>query len=191
MERTRLDRRDPATLVDALPHCAHHLERVHEEHLGNIYIDQRLACLPILPCDQRFVLSKLIPSGSTLLITVQSAGPQGIRTTSAPAVCPQLYTTVSYLFRALYDQHRPVSNCLLLVFVQVGGITASQIYQAKDSPLYKTGNHILLYINILSLFLFIFAKVFYVLKNKSRDKKWNALTKEVCPKFRDPFPSRY
>jgi hypothetical protein len=64
------------------------------------------------------------------------------------------------------------------MFVQVGGITASQIYKAKDSPLYKTGNHILLYINILSLSLFIFAKVYYVQKNKIRDRKWNALTKE-------------
>jgi archaellum biogenesis protein FlaJ (TadC family) len=65
------------------------------------------------------------------------------------------------------------------VFVQVGGITATQIYVAKDAPLYKTGNHRLLYINILSLFLFFFAKGYYVFRNKQRDKKWNALTKEV------------
>ncbi|KAF4627859.1 hypothetical protein G7Y89_g10293 [Cudoniella acicularis] len=73
---------------------------------------------------------------------------------------------------------RSVSTALYNMFVQVGGIIASQVYQASDKPLYKAGNHVLLYINILSLFLFIFAKVYYVLKNKSRDKKWNALTAE-------------
>lgn len=35
-------------------------------------------------------------------------------------------------------------------------------------------------INFLSLFLFLFAKAYYVLKNRSRDGKWNAMTPEVC-----------
>lgn len=63
--------------------------------------------------------------------------------------------------------------------VQCGGITAANIYRNDDKPLYKRGNRVLIGINVLSIVLFLFAKVYYVTKNKIRDKKWNALTLEV------------
>ena len=63
--------------------------------------------------------------------------------------------------------------------VQCGGITAANIYRNDDKPLYKRGNRALIGINVLAIFLFLFAKVYYVTKNKIRDKKWNALTLEV------------
>jgi hypothetical protein len=65
------------------------------------------------------------------------------------------------------------------VCVQLGGIIAANIYRDHDKPLYHRGNRVLLGINFLSIFLFLFAKGYYVLKNKIRDRKWNAMTKEV------------
>lgn len=65
------------------------------------------------------------------------------------------------------------------MFVQVGGITAANIYQAADAPLYKTGNRNLIIINVIVIVWFLFTKAYYVTKNKIRDRKWNALTPEV------------
>jgi hypothetical protein len=63
--------------------------------------------------------------------------------------------------------------------VQCGGIISANIYRTADAPRYKHGNKILIAVNVLSIALFIYAKVYYVIKNKARDKKWNALTIEV------------
>lgn len=64
--------------------------------------------------------------------------------------------------------------------VQLGGIISSNIYRDNDSPKYKRGNRTLIAINVLSIVLFILAKAYYIIKNKYRDRKWNALTLEVC-----------
>jgi hypothetical protein len=56
---------------------------------------------------------------------------------------------------------------------------ATFIYKADDAPQYRVGNRNLIIINILSIILFIFTKVYYVLKNRSRDKRWAAMTPEV------------
>jgi len=63
--------------------------------------------------------------------------------------------------------------------VQLGSIISANIYRTKDAPKYKHGNKVLIAINILAIALFIYAKVYYILKNRSRDKKWNSLTIEV------------
>jgi hypothetical protein len=68
----------------------------------------------------------------------------------------------------------------ILVCVQLGGIIAANIYRNDDKPYYHRGNRTLLGINVLSISLFLFAKGYYVFKNRIRDKKWKALTPEVC-----------
>lgn len=47
-----------------------------------------------------------------------------------------------------------------------------------DRPRYRRGNRALLSINVLNIGLYVFAKVYYVLRNRSRDRKWNAMTEE-------------
>lgn len=64
--------------------------------------------------------------------------------------------------------------------VQLGSVFVNFIYRTDDSHPYRRGNLDLVIINILVIGIFIFAKIYYVLRNKSRDKKWNAMTKEVC-----------
>jgi len=72
-----------------------------------------------------------------------------------------------------------ILTVLGIVFVQLGGVIASNIYRQDDKPKYHRGNRQLIAINVLSILLFIIAKIYYVTKNKIRDKKWNAMTVEV------------
>jgi hypothetical protein len=65
------------------------------------------------------------------------------------------------------------------MMVQCGGIIGSNIYRENDKPLYRRGNRNLIIINIISIALFIFTKFYYVSKNRSRDRKWKAMSHEV------------
>jgi hypothetical protein len=65
------------------------------------------------------------------------------------------------------------------VLVQLGGIASANIYRQDDKPLYKRGNRNLIIINVLSILLFVSAKLYYVTKNKVRENKWNAMTHEA------------
>jgi len=62
--------------------------------------------------------------------------------------------------------------------VQAGSITAAYVYVDSDKPLYKNGNKNLVAINALVIFAFLFAKYYYVWRNKRRDKIWNAMTEQ-------------
>jgi predicted MFS family arabinose efflux permease len=73
---------------------------------------------------------------------------------------------------------RSVSAALYNMAVQLGNICSAFIYRTDDAPLYHRGNTQLIIINLLAIFLFLFAKVYYVTKNKIRDKKWKAMTPE-------------
>ncbi|PVH93441.1 MFS general substrate transporter [Periconia macrospinosa] len=73
---------------------------------------------------------------------------------------------------------RSVSAAVYNMLVQAGNIASSNIYRDDDKPKYRRGNRVLIGINILSFSLFIIAKVYYVWRNKQRDKKWNAMSRE-------------
>jgi hypothetical protein len=73
---------------------------------------------------------------------------------------------------------RAVSAAFYNMFVQSGNIIATNIYRDDDQPLYRRGNKILLGICVFNVFLFYAVKVFYVWRNKVRDRQWNAMTKE-------------
>lgn len=62
--------------------------------------------------------------------------------------------------------------------VQLGNIIANFIYVDDDKPYYRRGNRNLFIINILGIVLFLLTKVYYIWRNKQKDRVWNALTKE-------------
>lgn len=73
---------------------------------------------------------------------------------------------------------RAVSAALYNMCVQSGNIVASNIYREDDQPLYRRGNRILLGICCFNILIFYFCKAFYIWRNRIRDEKWNAMTRE-------------
>ncbi|CAI5760349.1 unnamed protein product [Candida verbasci] len=73
---------------------------------------------------------------------------------------------------------RSVASALYNMFVQLGSIIANNIYRTDDKPLYKRGNMQLFFISFALIPILILVKLYYVWKNKSRDKIWNAMTEE-------------
>lgn len=73
---------------------------------------------------------------------------------------------------------RAVAAALYNMFVQTGNIAATNIFREDDKPLYRRGTRILLGITSVNIVLFYLVKAFYVWRNKVRDRRWNALTKE-------------
>jgi len=71
---------------------------------------------------------------------------------------------------------RTVSAAMYNMFCQAGGIVASNIYRADDSPLYRRGNKVLLGMAFVNIGIYTGTKFYYIFRNKQRDKKWNALT---------------
>lgn len=62
--------------------------------------------------------------------------------------------------------------------VQVGSIISAYIYQDYDKPKYKDGNLTLVIINCSVIALFLLTKVYYIWRNRQRDKVWAAMTEQ-------------
>lgn len=69
--------------------------------------------------------------------------------------------------------------------VQLGNVIAANIYLTDDAPLYHRGNTNLIIINILVIGLFVTTKVYYVLRNRFRERKWNTMTMEERKEYLD------
>lgn len=79
---------------------------------------------------------------------------------------------------------RTVSAAVYNMFVQAGGLIASNIYRKDDAPLYRRGNRVLFAIAWVSFALLILTKIYYVWRNKSRDKIWDSYTAEEKHNYR-------
>ncbi|KAL3456370.1 major facilitator superfamily domain-containing protein [Aspergillus heterothallicus] len=73
---------------------------------------------------------------------------------------------------------RTVGAAVYNMICQASSIIASNIYRADDKPYYRRGNKVLLAIVAWNMVMTVFIKVYYVMRNRSRDRKWNAMTAE-------------
>lgn len=62
--------------------------------------------------------------------------------------------------------------------VQLGNVIANFIYLEDDKPKYRRGNSVLIGINVLVMLCFVLTKVYYIWRNKQRDRVWGAMTEE-------------
>jgi hypothetical protein len=73
---------------------------------------------------------------------------------------------------------RTIASSLYNMSVQTSNIVSSQIYRADDKPYYYRGNKALLGLVAWNIVLFCGSKVYYEWRNKVRDEKWNAMTRD-------------
>ncbi|KAI0407853.1 major facilitator superfamily domain-containing protein [Xylaria palmicola] len=67
-----------------------------------------------------------------------------------------------------------IQNILLLL----GALWSNNIYVESDRPVYHKGNTTLIILNVLTLALLVFAKIYYILRNRHRDRVWARMTPE-------------
>lgn len=79
---------------------------------------------------------------------------------------------------------RTTSAALYNMFVQAGSIISSNIYRNDDKPMYHRGNMQLFAIAFVSLAVCLLTKAYYIWRNASRDKIWNAMTIEEQNTYR-------
>jgi cell division protein FtsX len=68
--------------------------------------------------------------------------------------------------------------------VQTGNVFAAYIYRDDDKPLYRRGNSTLLMVNTVSILVFLLTKLYYVWRNKQKERQWNALSEEQQIEYR-------
>ncbi|KAI0537442.1 major facilitator superfamily domain-containing protein [Xylaria digitata] len=73
---------------------------------------------------------------------------------------------------------RSVSAAVYNMAVQAGNVVGNFIYLDDDKPLYKRGNSVLFAINLFGISIFFATKIYYVWRNKQRERIWNAMTEE-------------
>ncbi|PSR70856.1 hypothetical protein PHLCEN_2v13297 [Hermanssonia centrifuga] len=74
---------------------------------------------------------------------------------------------------------RTVNASLYNMFVQLTSVISANIYRKDDAPRYRRGNRVLIIISCVNLvILYPSTKLYYIWRNKQRDRIWNAMTPE-------------
>lgn len=68
--------------------------------------------------------------------------------------------------------------------VQSGAVFSAYVYRDDDKPLYRRGNSTLLIINLVSILVFLLTKLYYIYRNRQKERDWNALTEEEKVEYR-------
>ncbi|KAK0726823.1 major facilitator superfamily domain-containing protein [Lasiosphaeria miniovina] len=71
---------------------------------------------------------------------------------------------------------RAVGSAMYNMCVQGGGIISSNIYREDDAPQYNRGNSVLLSVVGFNIVLYLSTKLYYTLRNRSREEKWSKMS---------------
>lgn len=71
-----------------------------------------------------------------------------------------------------------ISAPLVNILSQAASITAASIYRMDDKPFYHRGNTVLIQCAFATIAAYLFAKIYYIPRNKFKDAKWNKMTLE-------------
>ncbi|CAK9442221.1 uncharacterized protein LODBEIA_P59640 [Lodderomyces beijingensis] len=80
---------------------------------------------------------------------------------------------------------RSICSAVYNMFVQLGSIVANFIYREDDKPQYHRGNMQLFVLTLILIPILVLAKGYYVWRNKTRDKIWNAMSEEDRNDYRE------
>ncbi|KAL4962396.1 major facilitator superfamily domain-containing protein [Aspergillus stella-maris] len=73
---------------------------------------------------------------------------------------------------------RTVGSAVYNMICQASSIIASNIYREDDKPYYRRGNKVLLALVAWNVFMTVFIKMYYIWRNRTRDRIWNAMSAE-------------
>ena len=82
-------------------------------------------------------------------------------------------------------RNRSICSALYNMFVQLGGIISNNIYREDDRPMYKRGNMQLFVINLILIPILLLVKLYYIWRNKSKEKVWNAMSEDERRAYRE------
>ncbi|KAL2123454.1 hypothetical protein VTJ04DRAFT_3909 [Mycothermus thermophilus] len=85
---------------------------------------------------------------------------------------------------------RTIASALYNISVQLGGVAHSHIYRESDKPYYRRGNTVLLCVNVLSIFVFLATKAYYVARNRAKDERWRAMTDDERARYLRESPDK-
>lgn len=71
---------------------------------------------------------------------------------------------------------RTVASAMYNMCVQASNIVAVNIYRDDDKPLYRRGNKVLISLSCFAILWACLIKVFYIWRNKQKERIWNAMT---------------
>ncbi|CDK27788.1 unnamed protein product [Kuraishia capsulata CBS 1993] len=92
---------------------------------------------------------------------------------SAQAIIVSWCSRLSYSVRA-----RAISSPMSNIGIQLAGIAGSYIYRSDDAPHYHRGNRVIIGICVMNIALYVFTKLYYIWRNKTKTQKWQALSDE-------------
>jgi len=146
-------------------------ERINQRALLGIFVE-----IWFLPC---VIALALLPSGInrwaayavvTVLLSYPSPHPMQV------GWCSRNSNTV---------RTRTVSAAVYNMLVQVQSIISSNIYRKDDRPEYRRGNRVLIGIAAMNIVVYASVKLYYVWRNKSRDRVWNVMSTEERQTYLD------
>jgi predicted MFS family arabinose efflux permease len=141
-------------------------------------LNQRALSMAITPI---WVITCLFPLRywkGTKIATLDVWGTYALLTVllSQPTLPPISITWCSANSNSVRD--RAVSAALVNIFSQTASLCSAYIYRKDDAPDYKRGNVQLIGIAFGALGMCLVAKGYYILRNKQKSKKWDAMSED-------------